>query len=363
MNKIVFYIIFCLVVFSSFFGCRRGRSVAEGQWRLEVEYASHSRLDSVWYLYTYGTEHIGIDTLVSDARKGRLSFARTFGRDTLDLCIVFDSEGNILVPIFPSPKSSVARLVMDKRYPRGAAIGMLQDDALTTWLQIARDTTLTSEHRRDTLRTILNGFLDHKVGAMIYTHYALHSDSSMITELVQDLGRRLVMEERDLLDVVGILYNKVPFFNSSSRQKSVGSQLPIEVKEKDVLTALSVKKFVGKKGIGLYQFTTLSDGDSLAIKAAEQVIQKMDSLKIPLLTTLVETDEMPKGWKTYTISQKVKTPSYFVLDTLSEATDFASQRHITHIPTYLLIDSLGVILERWHEADSVWVHFDKKDKQ
>ena len=48
---------------------------------------------------------------------------------------------------------------------------------------------------------------------------------------------------------------------------------------------------------------------------------------------------------------------------LGEASEFATQRRINRLPTYLLVDTLGMIKEQWHEADSVFAHFAKEQKK
>lgn len=345
------------------FSCGKRKTPDKGQWALEIEYTSSSPLDSVWYLYTFGANAVGIDTLLRDSVEGRITFERIFERDTLDLCILYDGEGHILAPIFPDPQHQFTTIKLDKKNPKIKAEGMRYAADLTAWLGMLRGEALPDSIRQDSLHTVLSSMLYHKVGAMIFTHYNLSKDTTEIAMKAKAIGQNVVLEDRDLIDVIGVVSGRLSFLSPYSRRQSVGTTLPIEIKDKKGTSSLKISTFAKKKGLALYQFTTLYTGDSLATAIAAKVIKKMDSLKIPLLTTLVETHRLPKDWKAYPIGQSAKTPSYFLVDSLGEATEFANQRRIDRLPTYLLVDTLGVIKEEWHEADSVFAHFAKEQKK
>ena len=343
--------------------CGKRKTLDKGQWALEIEYTSSSPLDSVWYLYTFGANSVGIDTLLRDSVTGRIVFEHIFERDTLDLCILYDGAGHILAPLFPDPQHQFTTIKLDKKNPQIKARGMRHADDLTAWLGMLRGESLPDSIREDSLYTVLSSMLHHKVGAMIFTHYTLSKDTGEIATRARAIGQDVVLEDRDLIDVIGAISGRLSFITPYGYRRSVGVTLPIEIKDKKGTSSLKISTFAKKRGLALYQFTSLYEGDSLSTAIAEKVIKKMDSLKIPLLTTLVETDKLPEGWKAYPISQVAKTPSYFLIDSLGEATEFANQRHIDRLPVYLLIDTLGMIKEQWYEADSVFAYFAKEEKK
>lgn len=363
MKRSFLNIVVFVTLMSMLFSCGRGKAKIEGLWTVEIEYRSSSPLDSVWYLYTYGSKSVEIDTLFRDTLQGLITFARTFERDTLDVCILYDNDGNILAPIFPDPQHPKTGIRLDKKTPKVRAYGMLYPEAITTWMSFMRDTTLTDSIHTDSLAVVLSSMLRHKVGAMICTHYGMFGDTSEIANTVRDVGREIIFQDRDLLNVLGTISGKIAFLNPYTNHQSVGKLLPIEIKDKKGTSSLKVSRLAKKKGLALYQFTTLYRGDSLSTAIAEKVIKKMDSLKIPLVTTLIEADKLPKGWKSHPITQVAKTPSYFIVDSIGNATDFAAQCHVHQLPTYLLVDTLGMIRAQWHEADSVFAHFAKKEKK
>lgn len=345
------------------FSCGKRKTPDKGQWALEIEYTSSSPLDSVWYLYTFGANSVSIDTLLRDTLDGRIAFERIFERDTLDLCILYDGEGHILVPIFPDSQHQITTIRLNKKNPGIKAEGMRYADDLTAWLGLLRGETLPDSVRQDSLYTILTSMLHHKAGAMIFTHYNLSKDTSEIAVRAKTIGQNVVLEDRDLMDVIGVVSGRLSFLNPYNHRRSVGMTLPIEIKDKKGTSSLKISTFAKKKGLALYQFTTLYKGDSISTAIAAKVIKKMDSLKIPLLTTLVETHKLPKDWKAYPIGQVAKTPAYFLIDSLGEATEFANQCRIDRLPTYLLVDTLGIIKGQWHESDSVFAHFAKEQKK
>lgn len=363
MKRLIPNILALLVLAVLMFSCGKRKALDKGLWALEIDYTSSSPLDSVWYLYTFGTHSVSIDTLERASVEGRITFERVFERDTLDLCLLYDGSGDILLPIFPDPGYQFSTLKLDKKNPKIKAEGMRYAEDLTKWLSFLRGEALPDSIRQDSLHTFLTSMLRHKAGAMIFTHYNLSGDTSEIARRARGIGQNLILEDRELINVIGVSSNRLSYLDPYNRHRSVGTTLPIEIKDKKGTSLLKVSTFAKKKGVALYQFTTLYKGDSLSTAIATKVIKKMDSLKIPLLTTLVETDKLPKEWKSHPIGQVAKTPSYFLVDSLGEASEFATQRRINRLPTYLLVDTLGMIKEQWHEADSVFAHFAKEQKK
>ncbi|MDO4771318.1 hypothetical protein [Porphyromonas sp.] len=359
MKRVRLYnIILFLSLLAILVSCGRGKGKT-GQWTVEIDYVSDSPSDSVWYLYTYGAQSVGIDTILRSTPEGHLSYRRTFERDTLDLCLLFDAESRTLAPIFPEPGSPVASIKLNKKNPAVKAFGMLKSEDLTVWLDLQRS-TLSDSIRQDSTIKVLTSLIRHKVGMVLFVHESKRNDTLPEMRSLKSLAYSFYQNDIDLLNAVGFSRGEAHFFRALMSSSSMNKDLPIEIKEKKKTTSLTLKQLAKKKGEVFFQFITLHRGDSISKAVAESMMKKMDSLKISMVSVLVETEKAPQAWKSHTIYQSLKTPSYFLVDSLGEASMFANRQGVYRLPSYMLVDTLGKILQVWHESDSVLSHFAKK---
>ncbi len=288
--------------------------------------------DSPWYLYTYGTHSISIDTIeVND--KGRIDWSKELDIDTLDMLLLHNSQGLLEIPFLPNREGSISATV-DKN---GLALrGVLEIDSIKSWYR-------SKAMGMGQLLHFLSQYKSNGI-ALIMTADAIKRDptgecANELMELQSELSNRY----SDMVDLAGLTY--AVGLSSESMQVPYGFRIEGEEQLK------VFRDLIGKRELMVINVMQLTPEDSISFERQKEYLTRLDSLGLLSYNVLLN-DKLPKG-----IGKKANR--HFLVDSTGYAVEYIKDYHIQNIPTYILVDSTRQVWRTWEVADSL-VEFVKK---
>ncbi len=341
--------------------CRKSSEDDKKLWTLEIDVKGADGADSIWYVHTYGATQVSVDTLTV-TKKSRLVWENSWERDTIDLVILYDAEGKIVAPLFPMAGTRLARLERRKVGTPIKVEGVLNEELLSEWLDVTRNSDLPDSVRQRTIISILNDAAPFKIGGVLLAGLASRPDTTAFGVEIAQMSTRNMYSHRETMDIFGIDWRRFNAITDHQRRLSVPRTFPImENKKSD--KRLSVRRLAGRGDSVLIQFFTLHAADSTILDSLSKYLKHLDSLNVSYLTVLPETYTLPTEWKERFIGDKQKNAHYFIIDTTGEASTVVAQSGIYRLPTFFLVDTLGMVKYEWQHPDSVLRHFSRPEKQ
>lgn len=298
-----------------------------------------------WYLYTYGTSQVTIDTL----RGHSPHYKQSFDRDSTDIFVLRDERGMVVMPIIPDTIPVIKiRLGGKKEQLKG-----LKDaDALTEWRSI-----LLSHPDSIMPQKLLDFFnlnADRRVAMILIQDAIMRYPHSSCADELSSAFSRASARSSDLSIVLGTVgYDR-------GRFPSVVT-FPYHLRvPQGARKGLTTHDAIGTKG---YMAIAILDSDSFdkqSIQQMERYLSELDSLGVPSYTTILFADALPTAWKDR-VGDKRLPSRYFDSDSIGTAADFVQQIPIDHFPSFMVVDSLLTIWRTWDHPVSL-IHFLQKTK-
>lgn len=299
---------------------------AKDQQYISLDIRGITAEDSPWYLYTYGTHTITIDTLEVNSN-GRIDWEKDLDIDTLDMLLLFNSKGLLEMPFLPSREGSISAKI-DKE---GLLLeGVQEVDSIQSWYRAK----------------------EQGVGAL---HHFLtqYQSNGIVLVMTSDAINRDKMGEctKELLEIQSMLSNKYSEmvellgFNLLVRRQSELMQVPYGFRIPGEENIKAFRDMISKRDLMVINVIQLTPEDSIAFKGQKDYFAQLDSLKLLSYSVLLN-DELPKG-----ITKGANR--YFLVDSTGYAVEYIREYNIQSIPTYMLVDSARQVWRTWGVADSL----------
>lgn len=284
-------------------------------------------------LYTYGAKSIRVDTLMS-SKKGVVTYSARVDRDTIDLMLLKNITGHMLLPIHPDQNQNISvKYDGDSLY----LSGIKQPELIRRYYNL-----LETQHS-DISDDMLFFFDEHVRESIMYLLILDLINRYPQSDCAEELRRIKSTTERNAREYMKILGTESSLIGSPV-QYDFPRYLGISGEKESV----ELRKKMGKKGLMAVSVMDISRADSIEMARIGHYFSSLDSLKIPSFSILPLQDSLPIGWK-------VKNGAdwrLFLVDSTGMATNFV-QAYDLSMPLYLLVDSTSHIWRHWEEPDSL----------
>lgn len=290
--------------------------------------------DTPWYLYTYGTNDIIVDT-IEVKKNGKIKWSKELDIDSLDLLLLYNSRGLLELPFLPDRKGDISATINKE----GLALkGVQEIDSIQSWYK-------AKNNGMEEMISFLSNYNSHPV-VFIMAVDAINRDSvGTNSKRLLEIQRVLSNRYSDMVDILGLSYvvNRLP----------EPTLVPFGFRIAGQQSHKTFKDFIGKKELMVINVMQLTPEDSIAFKKQKDYLNQLDSLGLLSYNVLLN-EELPK-------ELSKGTNRYFLVDSTDYAVEYIKGYSIQNIPTYMLVDSLRHIRGSWTEADSL-VQYVKKNK-
>lgn len=290
--------------------------------------------DSPLFLYAFFAEEIRVDT-IAISPKGKIKYAEQLPLDSIDIVILVDSKGRLILPLIPSrAKEGIKASVKG-----GKALsisGVVDADSIQKWYAL-----------KDQGLGVLLPFIERQKSeplTTLLTLDAMRRDSTemCISELSNALSRAgYYMREWRSIIGIGATYN-------AFWQDLEGISAPHYISVKGEKERKDVSELLGNRPLFAINIFEVVEDDSAQMSGYKRYLETIDSLNIPSYNLLLN-DTLPVGFSTKTKG----TWRYFLLDEVGEVQQFISDRQIPSLPCYVLVDSTLEVWRNWSVADSL----------
>lgn len=308
-----------------------GSKAKEGYVELHLEGLSAS---SPAYLYSYTSQRIQVDTLPISA-EGTLDFSKEVELDTVDILLLKDAEGRLILPLLPDRESGRLGAYLQKEKALELD-GVLASDTITKWYALAQG-DLSS----------LIPFIQAQTQEPLPTLFALDAlqrrDGDSCREELEGVLNQSDYRSYEWNNLLGIA-----LVREQHMQAMVGPMAPTFINIEGEEEAKNLVKLMGKKPLMAINLFRAVPTDTLLMKRQKRYLHLLDSLSIPSYNLLLN-DTLPTGF-----TPKKKEPwRYFLLNNKGKVQHYIQSRRLTELPTFQLVDSTLTVWRTWHNPDSL----------
>lgn len=301
---------------------------------LSIDIKDIATEDSLWYLYTYGTHDITIDT-ISVSGKGRIDWDKALDLDTLDMLLLYDSEGLLQLPLLPSRTGNISAKISNNEV---VLEGVQEVDSILSWYR-------AKEQGMEQLLSFLNQYQSNSIAFIMVSDAIQRDKGGECTEELVAIQSRLSNTYTDMVDLLGFS----DIATGAADEQLVPYGFRIAGKEE----TKPFKELIGKRALMVINVMELTPEDSVAYMQQKKYLSRLDSLGLLSYNVLLN-DELPKGIKK-------GANAHFLVDSIGYAVEYIRENHIHHVPIYMLVDSTRQVWRTWEVADSL-VQFIKEYK-